>query len=251
MKEYHTTNKDDWGVGPWTNEPDFVVWTDAATGYRCLMRRGPTGAWCGYVQVPESHPLYGVPYYRTTKWLERLLRARLEQPVGERPGLAVMIAYLTGKAVASPEIVFTVHGGITFSGPRETEPNGKKGGWWFGFDCAHAGDFSPKIQALLGRVGGRPGEEYRDRAYVQSEVERLAIQLFLVDWPWYVGLIVRPWRRFKTWLYQTSVWRRLDLWVHALRLRYLLWHCERPFERRRRRRQEKSHECPSGRGGRS
>ena len=231
MKEYHTTNKDDWGVGPWTNEPDFVVWTDAATGYRCLMRRGPAGAWCGYVQVPESHPLYGVPYYRPTRWLERLLRARLEQPVGERLGLAVMIAYLTGNAVASPGIVFTVHGGITFSGPRETEPNGKEEGWWFGFDCAHAGDFSPKIQALLGRAGDWPGEEYRDRAYVQSEVERLALQLFLVDWPWYVGLIVRPWRRLKVRIYQTSAWQRMCSRIRIFRLRYYTWRLDRCLRR--------------------
>ena len=39
--------------------PDKIHWTDSATGYHCLMHRGDSGVWCGYVAVDESHALYG------------------------------------------------------------------------------------------------------------------------------------------------------------------------------------------------
>ena len=39
--------------------PDKIYWTDSATGYHCLMHRGESGVWCGYVAVDESHALYG------------------------------------------------------------------------------------------------------------------------------------------------------------------------------------------------
>jgi hypothetical protein len=56
--------------------------------------------------------------------------------------------------------------------------------WWFGFDCSHAVDRAPGIEAMERRHGLEdldtgiwPGAVYRDLAYVQSEVERLAAQL--------------------------------------------------------------------------
>lgn len=52
--------------------------------------------------------------------------------------------------------------------------------WWFGFDCGHAGDFSPKMHRLLQTLGGGEsfaGSVYRDFAYVEAEVEELAKQL--------------------------------------------------------------------------
>lgn len=40
------------------DEFDKIYWTDSATGYHCLMYRGESGVWCGYVAVDESHALY-------------------------------------------------------------------------------------------------------------------------------------------------------------------------------------------------
>jgi len=56
--------------------------------------------------------------------------------------------------------------------------------WWFGFDCGHAGDFQPGIHALLRELKIRERlppppdweEVYRDWAYVEGEVEALAVQ---------------------------------------------------------------------------
>ena len=58
----------------------------------------------------------------------------------------------------------SVHGGLTYG----AEAKAPFWGYWIGFDCAHSGDFSPRI-AILGT--------YRDIDYVQAECERLIDQL--------------------------------------------------------------------------
>jgi hypothetical protein len=126
-------DKEEWGPGVWQEEPDRVAWTDPDTGYPCIVRRGNSGAWCGYVGVGEGHPWFGKSYHSCTiggcedDWCEHRVEAMLD-----------------------------VHGGITYAEAcqeedRETgvchiSPNPA---WWFGFDCAHAGDYSPKIEAAL------------------------------------------------------------------------------------------------------
>lgn len=63
-----------------------------------------------------------------------------------------------------------VHGGLTFSGEL------KKGCelWWFGFDCAHYGDYSPAMAAFLPSIGP---SIYRRIEYVKGECASLAHQL--------------------------------------------------------------------------
>ena|SRR5437868_9669998 len=54
--------KSEWGDGPWQTEPDFVRWTDGATGLHCYMVRSFVGGTLGgYVRLPIRHPWYGVP----------------------------------------------------------------------------------------------------------------------------------------------------------------------------------------------
>jgi hypothetical protein len=92
-----------------------------------------------------------------------------------------------------------VHGDITFAGgcvenngehsifhlPDKDEPDNVH---WFGFDCAHAYDYSPG----MGRGIGLPSQMrselfvknswdiYRNMSYVKAEVEKLALQLHAV-----------------------------------------------------------------------
>ena len=140
--------------GAWDNEPDKIQWQDEATELPCLMVRGPHGSWCGYVGVPANHPAVE----------------------NDRDDLDL-----------------TVHGGITYGpspcqeGANEARGICHKPGadepdhvFWLGFDCAHAGDFSPKYddQQWLGSPTGWGGyNTYRDIEYVQGEVLRLAKQL--------------------------------------------------------------------------
>ncbi len=50
--------------------------------------------------------------------------------------------------------------------------------WWFGFDCAHAGDFNPSYGKDLGHATGWGTYiEYRDLDYVTAECRKLAKQL--------------------------------------------------------------------------
>lgn len=53
-------DKTSWPDGEWKAEPDHILWLDAITGYRCIIRRSDvTGALCGYVCVNRSHPYHG------------------------------------------------------------------------------------------------------------------------------------------------------------------------------------------------
>jgi hypothetical protein len=54
--------------------------------------------------------------------------------------------------------------------------------WWLGFDCAHAGDQMPAIEALLtDRLKGGLQDVYRNLAYVEAECLNLAIQLRAIE----------------------------------------------------------------------
>jgi len=75
---------------------------------------------------------------------------------------------------STPELVFNVHGGITYSGTCDWIVGDFEHAWWFGFDCSHAGDAT-----LPGPYGANnfSGDIFRDVAYVKEECEKLADQL--------------------------------------------------------------------------
>jgi hypothetical protein len=146
-----------WGPGPWDDEPDKVNWKTKAGLPGMIVRSDVQGVLCGYVAVTKEHPLFGVSYGD-----------------GEQP--------------KSPEDVLSVHGGLTYSNscrgaichvPDPGEPDDV---WWFGFDCGHSFDYSPRFASFMKEKYGEGlfgGEriEYRDVAYVREEVESLASQL--------------------------------------------------------------------------
>lgn len=151
----------------WDKEPDRLDFK--AHGLKCAMRRNGLGAWCGYVRVGEDHPLHNVKYSTPHESLSGLMGERMDRPVGDAPGMAVMLGALSGTIEASAEAAIDVHGGITFSGkPAGTNHNDP--GWWFGFDCSHYGDLTPKIDFAGDGT-------YRTAEYVRSETEKLAEQL--------------------------------------------------------------------------
>lgn len=119
--------------GPWWGEPDRVDWIDPGSGLPCRARRGPFGAWCGYVGLLPGHPWYDVDY---------------------------------------DDLDVEVHGGLTFGGRLSDAPEAMR---WVGFDCAHAGDYTPGLVAK--GFPSYPGEVYRDLAYVEAEIRKLAEQL--------------------------------------------------------------------------
>lgn len=42
----------------WKYEPDYDEFVHA--GYRCVMKRNPLKAWCGYIHLDKTHPFYGI-----------------------------------------------------------------------------------------------------------------------------------------------------------------------------------------------
>ncbi len=160
--------------GPWGDEPDKVQWVDEATGYDCLIVRGPSGALCGYVGLPPEHPFYELDYSQIEGTWDY-------ETHSEKPPLAEI----------------RVHGGLTFADfctPGEpiegichiAEHGATEKPWWLGFDCAHVDDDHPQERVVAASMREIYGDRwridpyrrvYRDIAYVKQEVRDLAAQL--------------------------------------------------------------------------
>lgn len=157
---------------PW--EVEDVPVTFEHEGYKCHILRGPAGQLNGYVQIPVDHPLHGISYNEgLPQSLMKAWGAAQQGTIGKRSPMDLLMMSLSSEDEA-PHTgwLFNVHGGITFAG--EAKEGGHLpdvGSFWYGFDCAHAGDFIPKY-AYEGDEG-----VYRDLAYVTAEVKSLATQL--------------------------------------------------------------------------
>lgn len=155
---------------PWDLEQVPVTWE--AHGLTCHVLRGPVGSLCGYVKLPEDHPLYNVGYSEDMPaWLQAAWEKRQGEVVGGSMSPLRMFCLAFGSSPQAAD-VFSVHGGVTYSG----FDNGKykPEGFWWGFDCAHAGDFTPSSLSY----GWAPSGEdvYRELLYVQAQTEGLALQ---------------------------------------------------------------------------
>lgn len=135
-------------MSEWDTEPNRKHWIDEATGLDCLIVRNnlfDKGALCGYVGIPPNHPWFGKDY-------------------------------------DDDEIYAEVHGGLTFAGACSGKichgENGEKVAnkevWWFGFDCAHAGDYIPGSEKYYKLSFP---ETYRNITYVEAQCRSLASQI--------------------------------------------------------------------------
>lgn len=156
--------------GVWDNEPDEE--SGEYKGMKTFIKRRPGGYLCGYVGIPEGHPWFGKDYNDQVK----VPKAIMERPIDVDKIGAINLLCAVGKSDAMKEgfldivLAIDVHGGLTYAeknAPME-EPDGF---WWFGFDCAHAGDLLPKYDWI-----GRDGI-YRDIDFVRQEIKSLADQL--------------------------------------------------------------------------
>lgn len=145
--EYRFIDKSDWPDGPWKDEPDKVQWPDPETGLPCLARRNHAmGFWCGYVGVADGHPWFGQKYDA--------------HDVEVHCGLTFSELCVEGDKE---------HGICHL--PDAGEPDHV---WWFGFDCGHLYDLSPRT---LKFVVPNPEDVYRTLDYVRAECAGLARQL--------------------------------------------------------------------------
>lgn len=127
---------------------------------------------CGYVQVPEGHPLHGIEYGAPMTAIPK--EAAENAKLGKKGALLAFTAgvnALDGETIRrSPDVVFDCHGGLTYSG-GDGYP--AAGGWWFGFDCHHSGDGDIEPDPRWSDRGGI----VRELDYVIDECESLAAQM--------------------------------------------------------------------------
>lgn len=150
--------REQWGAGPWVDEPDKAQWDDMKTGLTCLALRHYRGFWCAYVGVPPGHPLHGVDHGD-----RRVVRLRVH---GE-----VSYSARCQEDTAAPMEERICHV------PRAGEPDDL---WWFGFACGYGWDYDPWVAAedrsALGTLL-HDVDDYRTLAYVQDQCSALAEQL--------------------------------------------------------------------------
>lgn len=159
----------------WESEPNSLDWVDEASGYLIAMRRGPFGHWCAYVGIPKTHPWHGKDYDAPVKAPPGAMERHVDiDDIGA-------ITLLCGSLDSVPEeniwrisVLCRCHGGLTWAADR---PAGGKadGRWWFGFDCSHAGDYSPTLK----RYGDADdyGDTYREVGFVRAAIAKLCEDL--------------------------------------------------------------------------
>lgn len=131
---------------PWENEPDIEEWTHELSGYKCTVMRHGT--------LGHLNGYVAIPKGHNA-W-------------GENYDL------INDNGIE-------VHGGLTYS-----DEDKETGEWVVGFDCSHAGDFSPKMVATMLQytdtdISHHMRDTYRTFAWVKEEVCSLARQLKMLN----------------------------------------------------------------------
>lgn len=128
---------------------------------------------CGYVEIPEGHPLFGLAYSQNAPG--KTMDDIKDEPIGKRGVLDIFT--MAGRETPRVGDLFDVHGSLTFSGCRNSKTD-----FWLGFDCSHSGDAKdPTIMgerelALAERYGRFDGV-MRTNDYVEAECRSLARQI--------------------------------------------------------------------------
>lgn len=109
-------------------------------GYKLVVIFTSMGHRCGYVGVPKSHILYGHDY---SAIIPLALKEKQEEvlagTIGKRGPMAILASACTKEQKI--DLLFDVHGSLTYSGGRDYPVQNQSGTWWFfGFDCGHYGD---------------------------------------------------------------------------------------------------------------
>jgi len=142
--------------------------------YPCKVCVHPAGHRCGYVGVSKKHPLYRESYFMENSFLnvcEKLITRDL------------------GEKWYGP--ILDVHGGLTFSCSSENalylrDPAGL---WWFGYDCAHAGDAPDPLYAPKERTRMHYSTAtVKTLDFCKKECEKLAEQLRYLETFYYENI---------------------------------------------------------------
>jgi hypothetical protein len=152
-------------------------------GYKCVVVMTQLGHRCGYVGIPASHPLYGYTYGEKVPFLEKF-KENLEncEVDMDKKGIFNILCY---DGTITPSIFLNVHGGITYSNNDKNYPIANSNLWWYGFDCAHAGDAKDlEVLYIINQAIYEIENKFKDEddklrtlEYCENECNSLANQL--------------------------------------------------------------------------
>ena len=151
---------------------NFIVESDFTyRDYYCVIVFSSLGYRCGYVALPENHPLYGKKIRDKVKYLNKDM---LDKDPGKRSPIQVLLH--TSEMQENPDdevtlgFFFNVHGGITYAeSGNNNYPVPKENVWWIGFDCGHSSD---KIDIeSLERLWGNDSEEVKSVISIEKHIK--------------------------------------------------------------------------------
>ena len=133
---------------------------------------------CGYVGITVKNPLHGISYSQNTPVLKELWKRIQNEPLGKRGIIPIVCATnKSEKECQTPELVFNVHGGLTYCG-GDDYPVKSDNLWWYGFDCGHHRDGYFEGSSLHNIMSAYP---IRTVEYVVEECESLSKQLMELE----------------------------------------------------------------------
>ena len=165
------------GKGAWLGEADKVSWRDTASGYDCIMLRNTdNGFLCGYVGIPQDHPLWGWDANAVPPdiWIDVHGGLTYSRLCEEGPSPARRLA-VEARRICHVTLRPAVYHPVEHATDHRVEDSHA---WWFGFSCDHAYDLIPNDRPnSSGSKSSELGRIYRDDAYVVRETVALAAQL--------------------------------------------------------------------------
>jgi len=121
------------------DRPENVLSKGEHVGFEWMTVHNGIGYRCGYVRVPAGHPWHGKHY---------------------------------------DDLPIDVHGGLTFAEPdKPCDKDGSDNAWWFGFDCAHAGDAPDPCLPHEHQMMPIFSDSIKTQEYVESECRSLCEQV--------------------------------------------------------------------------
>ena len=136
-------------------------------GYKCVVVFQEMGHRCGYVGVSKESKLYGKSYMDK-------LDIKMEKMYNKKLGKRSIISWVCSlfddkKERVSLCLYFDVHGSLTYSGGGEKSDYPIESDlWWFGFDCAHAGDRQDYEYAM--KLFPQGEKRYKDLMRIDREI---------------------------------------------------------------------------------
>lgn len=143
-------------------------------GYRYVILFVNGSHHCGYVSIGRDHPFFGIDYDTPIKEFAEQAK---KVEIGKKSSFVVFSAMSDEYEVnPSPSVLIDVHGGLTFAsnGSKDYPIESSEDDWWFGFDCAHAGDLTMRDGSSQ---FAERGDVFRDVDYVREECFSMSAQL--------------------------------------------------------------------------